>query len=761
MGVDLGSVRITALLRIDERGKVLSVSDLDGPSPFVALVAEIADDCTFEPARFEGQPVVVDLPFAWDFPEPPIILSGSVRSRGDHLPVIDAILLIGDRRVRTDTEGHFEARNLPPGPIAVQLQANGMRLPPLEVNLGTDEALELELWVFQDRDSADEIVATYDPRAPGPTRRILDRDAIRAMPGSLGDPVRALQSQPGFARSPFDAGWLLVRGGDFDDTGVYLDGVRMPLLFHMGGFTSVLHPELTQAIHYWAGAPPARFQGTAGAVNVLPADPEDQTKVVAGINLAWAHAFASTPTKSGGVAVAARRSYLDTVVAAAFGKEAAQIAPRFADVQGRWVVGESSFTVLGLTDSLDAPSLDGGTLTVSQAGFQAQGRIPIDVGRGKLIFWPWAATHTRGLTGDIPEDQLLRERFPGLRVAYESPSTDALRWDAGLESELRSWTLFLGSRQLQHPAFRMDPWVQAATGERLVFESGLRLDTLWVRDQLLRTGVSPRTSLRWHASEALSLHGELGRFHGPPYPTLLIGLPDGAYLPLEQSDMAGVGLRAKVRAWTFEADVYRRRMAYLGTLENDGTVAQQVGRARGLETQIAWTPEPIALSLLYQLARTERIPDPGDAPEVSFTDQPHRVQLLQVSHLPRRWTLSSRFRYGSGFPRTLDPEGIPQPQVAVDLLTQQDFLAAPGLYDIRLPPFYALDVKISKQFQFRKWRLDAFLDVQNLTNRRVAEPLITGFGESEHAYGFGLPVLPLFGVEGVFWPDKLQKNQAP
>ena len=45
--------------------------------------------------------------------------------------------------------------------------------------------------------------------------------------------------------------------------------------------------------------------------------------------------------------------------------------------------------------------------------------------------------------------------------------------------------------------------------------------------------------------------------------------------------------------------------------------------------------------------------------------------------------------------------------------------------------------------------LDAYLDVQNLTNHRVAEPLITGFGESSPSYGFGLPILPIFGVEAV------------
>ena len=37
-------------------------------------------------------------------------------------------------------------------------------------------------------------------------------------------------------------------------------------------------------------------------------------------------------------------------------------------------------------------------------------------------------------------------------------------------------------------------------------------------------------------------------------------------------------------------------------------------------------------------------------------------------------------------------------------------------------------------------------------HRRVVEPVITGFGEARPSYGFGLPILPVFAVEGRFWP---------
>lgn len=69
----------------------------------------------------------------------------------------------------------------------------------------------------------------------------------------------------------------------------------------------------------------------------------------------------------------------------------------------------------------------------------------------------------------------------------------------------------------------------------------------------------------------------------------------------------------------------------------------------------------------------------------------------------------------------------------------------------RLEPFHALDLKVSKRFLARRWRVEAFLDLQNAYNRRVPEPVSAGLGEVyvAHSYGYGLPVLPIIGFEGV------------
>ncbi len=750
VGLDVGAQRVTALLRIDAKGRVQALSEAQGDERFVALVRESALDCTFVPATVDGIATPVDLPFAWDFPIPPVNLRVTLRSRWEPGPQQVELTVQGVSET-LDGEGVYAVRNALPGTYEFRASASGWRIQPATVTLEAHQAVDVELWAVPLPSPENELVASYEPLAPGPSKRTIDQQTMRAVPGSLGDPLRALQTQPGFARTPFDAGWLLVRGGDFDDTGLYLDGVRIPLLFHMGGFTSVLHPELTDQVQFWSGAPPARYSATSGAVNVVPIAAGAEKRVVAGVNLAYAHAFANIPTQFGGIAIAARRSYLDGVVALALGNEAAAIAPRFWDGQVRANFGDSTITLLTLSDAFDAPSIEGGLLTVTQVGTQLQGRFPVQLGGGELVVSPWVATQNRTLTGDVSEEQGLLERFPGVRVEWIGDRQAPLRWDAGVETELHTWDLNFGPRVFESPGWRADPWFTASTGQVVVLESGLRLDTLMIRDHLPRTGLSPRTSVRWLVNSDLSLHTEWGRFHGPPIATLVIGVPEGIYLPLEESDLLSVGFRGRVRAWTIEGDLYERQMRNLAALEVDGTVGLLKGRARGVEAQVAWHPSevPATVSVLYQLTQSLRRENSNAEPFHEFTSQPHRLQLLGVTHLPADWTLSGRFRVGSGFPRVLDNSGVSQPVEAYDLLRQDRRPVSVDPAAPRLASFHALDLKASRAIPFRKWSLDVYLDVQNVYNRRVAEPLITGFGESIPTYGFGLPVLPIFGVEAV------------
>ena len=68
----------------------------------------------------------------------------------------------------------------------------------------------------------------------------------------------------------------------------------------------------------------------------------------------------------------------------------------------------------------------------------------------------------------------------------------------------------------------------------------------------------------------------------------------------------------------------------------------------------------------------------------------------------------------------------------------------------RLPAFAQLDVRLDRTWIRRTWKLTAFLDVQNVTNRGNAEGFRYSYDYAERQAITGLPILPILGVEGAW-----------
>jgi hypothetical protein len=226
---------------------------------------------------------------------------------------------------------------------------------------------------------------------------------------------------------------------------------------------------------------------------------------------------------------------------------------------------------------------------------------------------------------------------------------------------------------------------------------------------------------------------------------------EGAYLALERSDQLSAGATLARGPLALEVDGWIRRMDDLAEIELDGSIGETEGRAHGLESRVRVSRGGLEGSLLYQYTRSNRREDPDDAWRPYPFDVPHRAELLLIGHLPRAVVASARLRASSGYPRQL-VDGEFEPTAAYDLLRSSEIDLDLERDDPRLAAFHAVDLRLARTFSFRRWQLDASLDVQNVYSRRVVEPVITGFGDERPPYGFGLPFLPILGVEGRFWP---------
>jgi hypothetical protein len=175
-----------------------------------------------------------------------------------------------------------------------------------------------------------------------------------------------------------------------------------------------------------------------------------------------------------------------------------------------------------------------------------------------------------------------------------------------------------------------------------------------------------------------------------------------------------------------------------------------LGSAIGLETMLKYKADERFFGwVAYTLSRSVR-QDGSDEPERLFDyDQTHNLIVLGSYRLGRGWEFGGRFNLTSG--RLVTPI-VPPP--ALGALYDADAGAWTPLegepYSRRLPLAHQLDLRIDKRWQFKRFRLSAYLDVKNVYNNAVPEDLVYSYDFSDEQYQTGVPIIPSLGLRGEF-----------
>jgi hypothetical protein len=745
-------------LLLDQEGRVVDAIALSGEPAFAEAALEAVRQYRFSPATLDGEPLMVQLPYEVVFDPPPVNVTGVVRMGGSREPLEGVGVQVGPFQAETGADGTFTIRGLAPGSHPVRVASPVWIAKDATLTLYEGERAELEIWV-KPRGSVQEAMGVYQRSQGQIVIHTLTAEEVRTTPGTMGDPVRAVQNLPGVVHTPLDSGWLLVRGGDPEDTGLYIDGIRVPLIYHLGGFSSVLHPAFVDRVSYMPGGYSARYgRSTAGVVDLTTQDlSEPEGRLEIGVDLLHASAYAEVPLENAGAAFAIRRSYLDRVVAWAVDDETAQIIPRFWDWQARIDGEQGGLFTMGFTDQIDAPTgEDDETVTITIGTQRFHGRYEVDISEElTLAIQPMVALEWSELE---LEDAQKRESTIGGGRAELRYDGGRLGGQAGVDVELVDYDLELGfssddedegsSQQVADTRYAsLDPYVHARWGweDEARIEAGLRLENIKLEEQYWRAAPSPRARGLLPVGDSLTLVADVGVYHQPPPIDVTITLPAGPALELERSWGPGGGFRLARDNFSLQSDAYWRRLEDVTLFEEDGSLVQGDGVAYGLENMFRWRWRSFSGWTAYTWSRSWRRED-DDADWLPHRfDQPHYlVQVLSVA-LPRDWSVAGRWRAGSGYP--WDPDQLE----VYDLLNQETTPLRPDIF-LRLEPYHSLDLKIARRAVYRSWRLDFYLDGQNLYNRRIPEPVITGVEDDETWYSFGLPTLLIFGVKGVFWP---------
>lgn len=298
----------------------------------------------------------------------------------------------------------------------------------------------------------------------------------------------------------------------------------------------------------------------------------------------------------------------------------------------------------------------------------------------------------------------------------------------------------------------------ASSDEKFSTSAGIRVDgnTYSSRMASLWEQLSPRASFRYAFTPHWSVAASSGWYHQlPPYTALGYKDDNGQlvnkdlrYMSVSQSS-AGAEWRINER-WALSAEGFFKAYFHVplsladniplackgadyGVVGNEPLVSSARGRAYGVEALLKWNiPDRLNLTGSLTLYRSEYRADSRSAYIPSLWDNRFILNMSGTYDLPRQWSVGARLSCIGGAPYT------PYDEVQSSYVTYWD-ARGQAAYDYsrynteRLPAFAQLDLRVDKDFFFRRWRLGIYVDLQNVTVSKIrSQDIIMSTGVIEN-----------------------------
>lgn len=633
--------RVLLQLAISAEGAVTDVAVAEpAGAGFDEAAMAAARQLRFTPAQTSEGPVPVVIEFAYGFTlgeeeaPAPINLEGTLVQRGTRAPLADLpVVVVGSDGTRfpatSDADGRFAVRGVPPGATRVVAGAEDVVLAEETVEMLDGQVTEVTLYVGQASVAPDEIVVVGARETADVTRRTLTLEEIRRVPGTFGDPVRVIQNLPGAARAPLGTGLLVIRGANPEDSGVYVDGIRIPLIYHLGGYSSVINADFVESVDYLPGGFGVEYgRSMGGVVDVKTTSTfPERSRVVwntDALDTSVLYQGRVGAEKKLGVAIAGRRSYIDALLPIVLPLTGADpgfvVKPRWYDYQlkvgtaeddgsGTWSLLVFGFqdrlqvsTPAGFTQGTDADTQ--GDLGTTYETHRAIWRYDRPLGeRLDLRVVPSLGIDGIGFAlGNslrVDQWQLLAE----IRGELVWRPVDALSATMGLDY-IGGWYWFETQLPFSPDSFssydpleEREPWTVTGAGnatgpdpyvdllikplrdrDRWVLNPGLRLNAVTLTDErsddplISITALDPRLNTRFQATPSTTLKAGAGLYHQPPQPFELWRPEGETNLDFERALATEVGFEQTVGpAWSGDLSVFYKRLDDLIVQNSDFT----------------------------------------------------------------------------------------------------------------------------------------------------------------------------------------------
>jgi hypothetical protein len=724
-----------ALARSDA-ADALTDGDGDGGVDAASVVDVRADGRTSDAEPF-APPVAVA-------PKPTRTVQGRVFELGSRSPIFGAeVALDGAVVSSTGTDGRFEVA-VSPGEHALGISASGY-LPIVRPVRFEDPVSPLILRLRRRNGPDYETVVRADTsQAPLLT---LDPREVRSVPGSLGDPFRAIETLPGVTTVAWPLPLYAIRGTNPGNTGYFLDDLRVPTLFHFALGPSLIHPYLIKSLDFYPGGYPARYGryvgGTVSATTQGP--PEDLAHVSIDARLFDVGALVSAPFDHGRgtVSLSGRYSYTAALVSL-FNSD---IDVSYSDAQLRVEhplgAGRLVLLALGSTDALDSKSPTNVRDHVHMRFLRAAARYTRPVGPGRL-----GLSIGGGLDSSrAPFDENVLSNALGVtsrstqdRLWYRAGLSPAVDVEVGLDGEaaryqptLEQPNAAVGDLARPRTALLGAPYAALTLRlGRLTLIPAYRQD-VYREGGTARSSPGPRLAGTLVLRRGLSLNGAVGHYSQlPSLPVQVSGFENFglSQYGLQTAWQSSVGLDADLPFGVeLVATTYLQRSVLSdvrdpnsGDYLLDDYLVHRQALSYGEEFLLR---RPFGAHLYgwvsYTVSRSLRLFEGGNVGPSSW-DQTHVANVVG-SYRIGAWFLGARVHFNTGRPVTV--------ATTYPVLTE------------RLPAYFQLDLRAERQIVYDRFRMAFYVELLNATISRQITGLSQDYTEHESGYRIVVPSVGL------------------
>jgi TonB family protein len=784
----------------------------------------------FDPAELDGKAAPIRIQYRYEFvlkEAVPTIgeLEGVVRKRGSKEPFAGVTVALEDgQSVETDEEGRFAFKNLAPGPHTVTLSRSDLKGLQTQETVIAGEKLQATYEVdlapaatdgaaAEDGDDLEIVVVL-----PTLTKQVVsvkvEADQARRVAGTQGDVLKIVENLPGVARASAGSGQVVVWGASPEDTRVYVDDVRVPLLYHFGGLRSVVHSDLVQSVELNPGGYGASYgRGLGGLITVSLREPDaKRLHGVVQLDVLDASAAAHGKLVDGWtVAASARKSHLHRSLDVATDKDVGEFfpIPHYYDgtLRVRKQLGEKRYAELGGLLSSDRVTRAVGSSDPAERKSETKelgwGRVygryvATEKDGTEVRVTPWFGVDSSSLVatfGGTPTELRVKSRAYGLRLAYATRVIDSLTANVGLDLEAQSSAAHrAGSVSTppregdartfgQPPASEINssnwgttsgsvaPYVEgdfSFLAGKLHVAPGLRVEPYFISidrrapesPDTPATGayvsdlaIQPRVSVRYAPSQRASFKLAWGRYFQAP-------------LVEDQSPVFGNPLLSTSDASHYLASTTVNITEKLSAettafyARSDSLSVRNPSAAPLLGQALLGVGEGRSFGAQFLLRRQL---DHGFFGWVAYTlmraerraneGDSWRLFDFDQTHV---FTALASYELGRGFDvgvRFRYATGYPRTPVIGSYYDSRRNLYEPVLgakNSIRIPDFAQLDIRLSKTIKLAGTKGEVYADIQNVTNRHNAEEFAYNQTYGQRRNIRGLPFLPVVGLRWEF-----------